>query len=131
MQRRRGPPRTEPPMHQTAASPGCGSAPPYPPTSNAHSPHCEMCHARPNRRLTAMSTNRDTTIRGAGLYAALLVALALLVAACGGSNSPGAAGGGSPGNPASASAVAYSTCMRTHGVPEYPDPDSNGNLPKG
>jgi hypothetical protein len=78
-----------------------------------------------------MSTNRDTTIRRAGLYAALLVALALLAAACGGSNSPGAADGGSPGNSASASAVAYSACMRSHGVPEYPDPGSNGNLPKG
>jgi hypothetical protein len=75
-------------------------------------------------------TNRDTTIRQAGLYAALLVALALLAAACGGSNSPRAAGGSSPGNSAPASAVAYSGCMRSHGVPEYPDPDSNGNLPK-
>jgi hypothetical protein len=77
-----------------------------------------------------LSTNRDTTIRRAGLYAAL-VALALLAAACGGSSSPGAARGGSPGNSASASAVAYSSCMRSHGVPEYPDPGSNGNLPKG
>ena len=77
-----------------------------------------------------MSTNRDTTIRRAGLYAAL-VALAMLAAACGGSSSPGAARGGSPGNSASASAVAYSSCMRSHGVPDYPDPGSNGNLPKG
>ena len=78
-----------------------------------------------------MNTNRDTTIRRAGLYAALLVALALPAAACGGSSSPGAAGRGSPGNSASASAVAYSACMRLHGVPEYPDPGSDGNLPKG
>jgi hypothetical protein len=78
-----------------------------------------------------MSTNQDTTIRRAGLYAALLVTLALLAAACGGSNSPGAAGGSSPSNSASASAVAYSACMRSHDVPEYPDPDSHGNLPKG
>lgn len=77
-----------------------------------------------------MSTNRDTTIRRAGLYAAL-VALALFAAACGGSNSPGAAGGGSPGNSASASAVAYSVCMRSHGVPDYPDPEPDGSLPKG
>lgn len=77
-----------------------------------------------------MSTNRDTTNRRAGLYAAL-VALALFAAACGGSNSPGVAGGGSPGNFASASAVAYSACMRSHGVPEYPDPEPDGSLPKG
>jgi hypothetical protein len=77
-----------------------------------------------------LSTNRDTTIRRAGLYAAL-AALALLVAACGGSNSPGATGGGSPGNSASAGAVAYSACIRSHGVPNYPDPEPGGNLPKG
>ena len=29
------------------------------------------------------------------------------------------------------SAVAYSACMRSHGVPNYPDPDSNGHLTKG
>jgi hypothetical protein len=78
-----------------------------------------------------MSMNRDTTIRRAGLYAALLVALALPAAACGGSSSPGAADGGSPGNSASASAVAYSACMRSHDVLNYPDPGSDGNLPRG
>jgi hypothetical protein len=51
--------------------------------------------------------------------------------ACGGSDSPGAVGCGSPGNSALASAVAYSACMRSHGVPNYPDPGSDGNLPKG
>jgi hypothetical protein len=66
----------------------------------------------------------------AGLHAALLVALALLAAACGGSSSPGAAGGSSPGNSASTGAVAYSACIRSHGVPNYPDP-RNGQLPKG
>jgi hypothetical protein len=78
-----------------------------------------------------MSRNRDTTIRQAGLCAALLVALALLAAACGVSVSPGAADGSSPSNSASAGAVAYSACIRSHGVPNYPDPSSNGQLPKG
>lgn len=71
-------------------------------------------------------------------------ALALLAAACGGSpssadpgGSPSAAGsasargsanaGGSAGSP---SAVAFSSCMRSHGVPKFPDPASNGVLPK-
>jgi hypothetical protein len=27
--------------------------------------------------------------------------------------------------------VAYSACMRTHGVSNFPDPGSNGQLPKG
>jgi len=59
-------------------------------------------------------------------------ALALLAAACSGSP-PSAGSGGSPdagGSAASPSAVAYSACMRSHGVPNYPDPDSTGQLPK-
>ena len=59
-------------------------------------------------------------------------ALAVLAAACGGS--PSSAGsGGSPDAGASAnspSAVAYSHCIRSHGVPNYPDPASGVVLPK-
>jgi hypothetical protein len=61
---------------------------------------------------------------------AALAGLAPL-AACGGS--PATASGGAPDASAaatSASAVAYSQCMRSHGVPAYPDPDSSGDLPK-
>jgi hypothetical protein len=60
-------------------------------------------------------------------------ALALLAAACGGSP-PATGSGGSPhagGSSSSAAAVAYSACMRSHGVPNYPDPRSDGNAPKG
>ena len=59
-------------------------------------------------------------------------ALALLAAACGGSpSSTGSDGSPNAGGPAnSPSAVAYSHCMRSHGVPNYPDPDSSGVLPK-
>ena len=60
-------------------------------------------------------------------------ALALLAAACS-SGSPSSTGsGGSPtaGDSASSpSAVGFSSCMRSHGVPTYPDPDSSGTLPK-
>jgi hypothetical protein len=60
--------------------------------------------------------------------------LALLVAACS-SGSPSSAGsGGSPqaaGSSNSPSAVAYSACMRSHGVPNFPDPGSDGAIPKG
>jgi hypothetical protein len=63
--------------------------------------------------------------------AAAAIVLALLAVACGGSNSPRVPGGGAPNNSASASAVAYSACMRAHRVPNYPDPGSSGNLPKG
>jgi hypothetical protein len=65
----------------------------------------------------------------AGIAAA---ALTLLAAAC--SGSPASTGsGGSPaagGSANSPSAVAFSHCIRSHGVPSYPDPSSNGELPK-
>jgi hypothetical protein len=55
--------------------------------------------------------------------------LAVLAAACGGSpSSTGAPHTG--GSASSPSAVAYSVCVRSHGVPEFPDPDSGGSLPK-
>jgi hypothetical protein len=61
----------------------------------------------------------------ARIAAAMVTAagLAILAAACG-SPSPAGSGGGSP------SAVAYSACMRSHGVPNYPDPGGSGQLPK-
>jgi hypothetical protein len=34
------------------------------------------------------------------------------------------------GSAQSPAAVAYSACLRSHGVPSFPDPDSTGNLPK-
>jgi hypothetical protein len=48
---------------------------------------------------------------------------------------PAAAHGSSPSSTASQSsnvgkAVAYAECMRRHGVPNYPDPSSDGVLPK-
>jgi len=62
----------------------------------------------------------------------VMAAAALLAAAC--SGSPSSTGsGGSPtagGSANSSPAVAYSRCVRAHGVPNFPDPDSNGQLPK-
>jgi hypothetical protein len=37
----------------------------------------------------------------------------------------------SPSSSASNDPVAHSHCMRSHGVPNFPDPDSNGQLSKG
>jgi hypothetical protein len=53
----------------------------------------------------------------------VVAAMAVLVAACGGGGSS-AAGGSSPYQ----KAVAYAQCMRAHGVPGFPDPDSKGNF---
>jgi hypothetical protein len=69
-----------------------------------------------------------TRIAAAVIAAAALV---LLAAACGGSpSSIGDTPNGS-GSATSTSAVAYSHCIRSHGVPNYPDPSSGGQLPKG
>jgi len=62
-----------------------------------------------------------------------VTALALVAAACsGGRPSPtrsvdSRSGGGTSSSP---SAVGFSDCMRTHGVPNFPDPGSSGALPK-
>jgi hypothetical protein len=73
--------------------------------------------------------HRSFRLRRARVAAAITATagLALLAAACstGSGRSPNA--GGSANSP---SAVAYTSCMRSHGVPEYPDPDSSGQLPK-
>jgi hypothetical protein len=57
---------------------------------------------------------------------------ALLAAAC--SSTPSSTGSGSApgaGGPAnSRSAVNASRCIRSHGVPGFPDPDSSGQIPK-
>jgi hypothetical protein len=70
-----------------------------------------------------------------GLPATVIVAaavLAMLPAACNGSPSSGGSGGSSSpaGSTSSPSAVGYSHCMRSHGVVNFPDPDSSGQLPK-
>ena len=70
--------------------------------------------------------NNDVGRRRAGVLAALVVT-ALLTAACGGSTSTG--GGGSSSTGASTlhqEELAVAQCMRSHGVPDFPDPAANG-----
>ena len=60
-------------------------------------------------------------------FLAVMTAVAVLATACGGSASP-------PGGPAAGGskryqqALAYSQCMRAHGVANFPDPQPNGNI---
>ncbi len=57
---------------------------------------------------------------------------ALLAAACGGGpSSTGSGGSPAAGGPANSPVpVAYSRCMRSHGIPDFPDPGSSGQIPK-
>jgi hypothetical protein len=70
--------------------------------------------------------------RRAGLRASALAAplagLALLIAACGGSSSPG---GSAANQTPYQKDVAYAACMRSHGEPKFPDPNSQGNFNTG
>src|SRR5882757_8526973 len=69
--------------------------------------------------------------RAAGTATAIIAtAILALLAACTGSPSPA---GGSPteeGLTGTPSAVGYSQCMRSHGVPNFPDPNGSGEIPK-
>lgn len=73
------------------------------------------------------------------VFAVFAAGLIALTAACGaGSGQPGvrnadspSSSWSSPGGSAPAGTVAYAACMRSHGVPKYPDPDARGELPKG
>jgi hypothetical protein len=61
----------------------------------------------------------------------VMVTTGLFAAACSSPSSAGAGRAPSAGGSAVAvSAVRYTSCMRSHGVPSYPDPNSAGQLPK-
>src|ERR1700683_3556785 len=87
-----------------------------------------------NHRTRVMRRPRRAWPPSAPRTATAVIATVVLVllAACSGSpsstGSGGLSAGGSAGSP---SAIAYSACMRSQGVPNYPDPDSSGQLPKG
>ena len=63
-----------------------------------------------------------------GLPLTAIIATAVLaMAGCSSGGRPPSNAGGSTSSP---SAVAYSACMRSHGVPNFPDPGSGGQVPK-
>jgi hypothetical protein len=70
--------------------------------------------------------------------AAAIIATAglALLAACSGSSPAGSGGSQDAGGPATSPAanslkvLAFSRCVRAHGVPSYPDPDSSGGIVK-
>jgi hypothetical protein len=65
----------------------------------------------------------------AGILAAALAGIAVLAVACGGE--PPAGSGPGSGQTAYQQALAYAQCMRSHGVPSFPDPTSQGLITYG
>lgn len=87
-------------------------------------------------RIAAASTHEATGAmcyrRPIILFSAVPLVFALLVVGCGkGSKSPPLASVASPATRHRNTALDYAPCMRSNGVPTYPDPDSNGNVRKG
>ena len=58
---------------------------------------------------------------------AVLIGLAVLAGGCGGTKSPRVAGGGTGSSSSGALAQfeAYARCMRSHGIPDFPDPTTS------
>lgn len=86
-------------------------------------------HHRPHRRPRL----------AAGALVAALAGVAVLAAACGGgppiagvahlgstTTTTGVSGSGSTGAGKNGGLLAYSQCMRSHGLPDFPDPNSQG-----
>jgi len=83
-----------------------------------------------NDRIRVMRRPRQARPPAARTAAAIIAtsSLVLLMAAC--SDSPSSTGSaGSPTGSANSKLVAYSQCMRSHGVPNFPDP-AGGVPPK-
>jgi hypothetical protein len=59
---------------------------------------------------------------------AAAASISFLTAACGGGGATAGAGASPSAASTYAKEVAYAQCMRSHGVPSYPDPDSNGQF---
>lgn len=78
---------------------------------------------------------KDGTHRWAVAGLLLLATWALAAACSSGPNGPGVpslgsspASGSASGGSKRASALAYSQCMRAHGIPDYPDPNADGEI---
>lgn len=84
------------------------------------------------RRLQQRRPPRPSPKAALAAIAMAVTTAGLLAAACGASPSSTGSGGSSATGAAAitASADRYTRCMRSHGVPDYPYPNSHGQLPK-
>jgi hypothetical protein len=90
---------------------------------------------RATRKPAAGGPGEQTASPRALTAAAFVGLLSLLAAGCGGGGSPGVASIRSFSTPTATTtpqngALAYSACMRSHGVPNFPDPASGGAITK-
>jgi len=98
-----------------------GSPDPRPAAADSTSRRPWRVRAEGRTRLAAART-------GASIVAT--AGLVLLAAACGGNPSSDGSGGSNAGQSTNSQQVAFAQCMRSSGVPNYPDPDSSGVIPK-
>jgi hypothetical protein len=74
-------------------------------------------------------TSEPLSSCGRGLLIALAaIACAVALAACGSSGPSSAAASGGPNPAAHSSLLKFSQCMRSHGLPSFPDPSANGGI---
>jgi hypothetical protein len=85
-----------------------------------------------------LDRRRRRRLRRAALVTAGILAVGVGIAACGGPSTAGVAtvsttttaspsGGGAT---QATGLLAYASCMRSHGLPNFPDPAGNGGIPK-
>ena len=80
---------------------------------------------------TCPRRRRPGRVRAAAVIIVLATALPAAACSSGGPSSAGPSGSPQAGGSAnSSSGLAYSRCVRAHGVPGFPDPDSSGQLSK-
>ena len=80
---------------------------------------------------TCPGRRRPGRVRAAAVMIVLATALPAAACSSGGPSSAGASGSPQAGGSAnSSSGLAYSRCVRAHGVPDFPDPGSGGQLSK-
>jgi hypothetical protein len=75
--------------------------------------------------MPALTTSRRGAARASCLLGATAAAISL--AACGSANNT-ATNAAASVNRSYTMALAYATCVRAHGVPNFPDPSGNGNV---
>jgi len=106
-------------MDRNAARPGA----PRQPGAATTQPVERMMNDR--TRVVRRSRRAWRPVARSGVTAIATAALAVVAAACSSGGSPHAGR-----TTSSASTVAYSACVRSHRVPNFPDPGSGGQIPK-